>query len=402
MNTLPVISMDDYRYELPDDRIAKYPLARRDASKLLLWRPGGIEHRVFYELPDLLTGRETLFFNNTKVIPARMYFRRATGSLIEVFLLSPLEPPTVEQAMRTTGASVWECAVGNLKKWGDAEVLERPIDVDGRELLQRARLADRERMHVRFEWTPAAVPFVRIIEACGTVPIPPYLNRPSEETDRSTYQTVYSKREGAVAAPTAGLHFTPEVLERLRQKDIRMEELTLHVSAGTFKPVKVDNAVEHDMHAEQIAVGRPNVEALLTGRPVVAVGTTSMRTLESLYWYGVRLLQDKNAGFSIRKLEPYDQTGPLPTRREAAEALLDWFDRHPGEELYGDTQIYIFPGYRFQVCDALITNFHQPGSTLLLLVAAFTGGDAWKNIYAAALENDYRFLSYGDSSLLLP
>lgn len=401
MPLLPTINIQDFNYELPDLHIAKYPLSERDASKLLVWQQGEILHEQFRHLPDLLQGDEVLFFNNTKVIPARLFFTKETGSLIETFLLSPLSPALVEQAMQATGTTTWACAIGNLKRWKDGLVLRRTLEIDGREVLLQAHLSDRQQQVVRYEWNEPHLPFVKIIEAGGVVPIPPYLNRNAEASDRTTYQTVYSKREGAVAAPTAGLHFTPKVLEAVANKGIRLEELTLHVSAGTFKPVTDENAIDHEMHVEQVAVSRKNVEALLHGRRVIAVGTTSMRTLESLYWFGVRLLSNPNAEFSIGQYEPYHQNVELPDLKTAAAKVLDFMARKGLEELHGATQIYIVPGYQFRVCDALITNFHQPCSTLLLLVSAFVGGDDWRKIYDAALNNDYRFLSYGDSSLLV-
>lgn len=397
---LPSIDIQDYNYELPEERIAKYPLPERDASKLLVWRQGEVSHRQFRQLPELLTGDEVLFFNNTKVIPARLFFRKEAGTLLETFLLSPVNPPLVEQAMQATGTTTWSCAIGNLRRWKDGLVLHRTLKIEGREVFLQAHLADRRQQLVRYEWSEPHLPFVKIIEAAGVVPIPPYLNRQAEEADRNTYQTVYSKREGAVAAPTAGLHFTARVLDACLDAGVRMEELTLHVSAGTFKPVTADNAVDHDMHVEQVAVSLKNVEALTAGRKIIAVGTTSMRTLESLYWFGVRLLSDPDASFSIGQYEPYQSHGHLPDLATAAKLVLDYMTRNGITELHGHTQIYIVPGYRFRVCDALITNFHQPCSTLLLLVSAFVGGDAWRDIYRAALDNGYRFLSYGDSSML--
>lgn len=398
---LPILDVQDFRYELPDDRIARYPLPERDAARLLVWRAGRIEHRIFRALPELLDGTETLFFNNTKVIPARLFFQKDSGGIIEVFLLRPETPAVVDLAMRATGPTLWLCAIGNLRRWPEDITLERELIIDNQTIVLHATLLDRAGMRVQLHWDDPQLPFVKIVEAAGQVPIPPYLNRASEETDKSSYQTVYGKRDGAVAAPTAGLHFTPVLLERLRQKSLRTEELTLHVSAGTFKPVKTANALEHDMHAEQLVLRRSNVEALLDGRKIVAVGTTSLRTLESLYWFGVKLLQNPDAAFRIGKLEPYAyENDGLPALKEAVQAVMRRFERDQADELYGDTQIYIVPGYQFRVCDALITNFHQPASTLMLLVAAFTGGNHWRDIYCAAMDGGYRFLSYGDSSLL--
>lgn len=400
MPFLSPINIQDYNYELPEGRIAKYPLDERDSAKLLVWQAGEISHEQFRQLPSLLRGNELLFFNNTKVIPARLFFRKESGSLIENFLLSPLVPGLVEQAMRATGTTTWSCAIGNLKRWKDGQVLRRSLQVNGREVVLEAHLVDRQEQVVRYAWSEPGLPFVKLIEAGGVTPIPPYLNRQAEDADRVTYQTVYSKREGAVAAPTAGLHFTPAVLEALSQKGVQREELTLHVSAGTFKPVTADNAVDHEMHVEQVAVSRSNVEALTTGRPVIAVGTTSMRSLESLYWFGVRLRNDPKAEFHIGQYEPYGHEGQLPDLPSSARMVLDYMDRNGLQELHGNTQIYIVPGYQFRACDGLITNFHQPQSTLLLLVSAFVGEEGWQRIYRTALAQDYRFLSYGDSSLL--
>ncbi|MBK8557652.1 MAG: S-adenosylmethionine:tRNA ribosyltransferase-isomerase [Lewinellaceae bacterium] len=397
MFILPEISMQEYLYDLPDERVAKYPLSERDASRLLEWRQGSIRHLQFLELPGLLDAHSILYFNNTKVIPARLYFRKPTGGLIEVFLLNPESPAVIDQAMQAGPGVEWRCAIGNLKRWNKGLVLERTLEYGA----LRVHLVDRQQQIVRFEWDNPALPFVKMVEAAGQAPIPPYLNRAAEESDKGRYQTVYSKQEGAVAAPTAGLHFTPNVLARLSSAGILQEELTLHVSAGTFRPVKAANAIEHDMHSEQVVVRRSNIEGLLKGRKVVAVGTTSMRTLESLYWYGARLCLNPEAVFQIDKLEPYGRDeSALPSLRDAASALLQRMERDGVEEIHGSTSIYIFPGYRFRVVEGLVTNFHQPGSTLLLLVAAFTGNDQWKKIYEAALQNDYRFLSYGDSSLL--
>ena len=392
------ININEFKYELPEDRIAQYPLAQRDASKLLCWRQGEIEHRVFRELPEIMSPDSVLFFNNTRVIPARMFFYTERGALIEVFVLKPVDPALVELAMRSSGPTTWECTIGGLRKWKDGEVLQRSL-ADGR-LTLRLTLTDRTKMQVCFEWNDPQVHFAEIVSRAGEMPIPPYLRRRAEATDSEVYQTVYSKKEGAVAAPTAGLHFTPEVLAELATKGVRQEELTLHVSSGTFKPVKTENALEHDMHSEQVVLRRSNLEALALGRPVVAVGTTSMRTLESIYWFAEKLQKDPNAAFFVQKMDPYNSEATL-TRQAAAQLVLDYMQRRNIEELYGETQIYIFPGYTFKMVDALITNFHQPGSTLMLLVAAFTGGgDAWKTIYQAALDNNYRFLSFGDSSFL--
>jgi S-adenosylmethionine:tRNA ribosyltransferase-isomerase len=392
-----MLSISDFHYQLPDERIAQYPLEERDASKLLEWRNGVIHHHVFRDLPERLTGEETLFFNNTRVIPARMYFRKPTGALIEVFLLEPVAPHLVELAMRCTQAVEYRCMIGNLKKWAEGSTLERSLG----DTILRVTLLDRSDLRVRFEWDDTHMPFAKIIVLAGEIPIPPYLNRDAEALDTQRYQTIYSKKEGAVAAPTAGLHFTPAVMERLRAKGIGLEELTLHVSAGTFNPVKTEDALAHPMHCEQVVLRRETLEKLIASRCVVAVGTTSMRSLESVYWFGVKLLHDPESSFEIAQQTAISaNANELPDRTTALRAVLDCFQRRGLDELYGHTQIYLVPGCRFHVCDALITNFHQPGSTLMLLVAAFTGGDYWRQIYQTALDADYRFLSYGDSSLL--
>lgn len=395
---MKAIDMQDYTYALPPGRIAHHPLEQRDRSKLLLYREGSIQHETFASLPDFLPANTLLFFNDTKVIPARLHFTKDTGATIEVFLLHPVAPsPLIAEAMTAQGASTWKCTIGNLKKWAEGAVLEK--DVQGVPL--RARLLNRAEGLVAFEW-PAPHTFAEIIQRSGETPLPPYLKRAAEAADRDRYQTVYAHHEGAVAAPTAGLHFTPVVLEALQAKGVLTDFLTLHVSAGTFQPVKVQHAADHTMHTEQILVTRRNLEnLLLPGRFIIPVGTTSMRTLESLYWYGVRLMADGAAPFIITQHDPYLPYEALPSATEALERVLARMDALQTDTLTGDTSIYIMPGYTFRVCKGLVTNFHQPGSTLILLVAALVGED-WKRIYDEALEKGYRFLSYGDSSLLLP
>ncbi len=312
-----------------------------------------------------------------------------------------MAPAVVDVAMQQTAQCDWLCTIGNLKTWKKDLVLEREIEVQGQLVHLKAELLDATHMHVRFTWD-GGFSLVHILEAAGQTPIPPYLQRAAEDRDRQTYQTVYSKKEGAVAAPTAGLHFTPEVLAAIQQKGVEMQEVTLHVSAGTFKPVKVENAIEHDMHYEQVVVEKSNVEALLSGKKVVCVGTTALRTLESLYWYGVKLTHQPNSEFVVEKTDPYvlANSGPLPSVEMAMRAILQRMEETPTKVLHGTTQLYIMPGYEIKVAKGLITNFHQPGSTLLLLVAAFIGPEHWKTVYQAAMDNDYRFLSYGDSSFL--
>jgi S-adenosylmethionine:tRNA ribosyltransferase-isomerase len=395
---LQPVQTKEYQYDLPEERIAKYPLEERDHSKLLVYQGGKITHHQFYQLPDLLNHSHQLFFNNTKVIPARFLFKKETGASIEVFLLEPVLPAIMSAALNCTGRSTWLCTVGNLKRWTEGMVLQKKMGG----ITLEARLIDRKKCSVEFDWTPSGTTFSEIIRAAGAVPLPPYIKRAPEASDRDRYQTVYSQVEGAVAAPTAGLHFTQRVINRLHSRGIETDFLTLHVSAGTFLPMKAENALDHPMHEEQVIISRQSIELVLeSGKKAVAVGTTAMRTLESLYWFGAKLLCSPLATFEIESFLPYKFGDDSPSKGDALKAVLEFMKRNKLDELAGQTSIFIIPGYRFRVCEGLITNFHQPGSTLLLLVAAFAGPD-WKKIYHEALENGYRFLSYGDSSLLLP
>jgi len=386
-------------YNLPEERIAKYPLEQRDQSKLLFYQKGTIKDHHFFELPELIDPSTTLFFNDTKVIPARLFFAKDTGALIEVFLLEPILPsPVVSQAMEASGRVVWQCMVGNYKKW-KGQTLQLSLQDGDTNIILSAGIYDREKVQIEFTWDNPAYSLAEIIELAGKVPLPPYLNRESEEGDKERYQTVYSQHKGAVAAPTAGLHFTEDVLAKLTAKGVKESFLTLHVSAGTFQPLKVEDPKDHPMHAEQMVVSRNAIEDVINSSQVIAVGTTSMRTLESLYWFGVRLLNG-NEIFHIKKLEIY-QEGELPERKAAFQAIANFMVDKGMDTLQGTTEIFIMGDYPFKVCDGLITNFHQPGSTLLMLISSFLKGD-WEKVYDHALENDYRFLSYGDSSLLMP
>jgi S-adenosylmethionine:tRNA ribosyltransferase-isomerase len=398
---IPSINLQDYEYTLLEERIAKHPLEKRDHSKLLEYKQGSLHHRHFFNLPDLLEADSLLVYNNTKVIPARLIFQRQTGARIEVFLLQPIAPSRVmSEIMASKKPVVWETMIGNVKKWKDGEELQGSILIGEKEVVLRAKLLDRTLKHVEFSWLGEEISFVDLVEACGETPLPPYLNRKAEEEDKSRYQTVYSEKEGAVAAPTAGLHFTEEVFEALRKKGIQEAALTLHVSAGTFQPIKVDTVEAHPMHSEQMEITLETIEKLLQHEgKIIAVGTTSVRTLESMYWYGVQLLENKGSLFQIEKLAPYESRSVLPSRRESLEAIRQEMKRSGIDTLFGTTSIFIFPGYPFKLVDGLVTNFHQPGSTLVLLIAALVGKD-WKKIYQEALDTDYRFLSYGDSSLL--
>ncbi len=401
------IRISDYNYNLPDERIAKFPIAQRDHSKLLVYRHGEVSDDTFYHLPDYLPEGALMVFNNTKVIQARMHFRKETGALIEVFLLEPADPTDYELMFQLTSHCSWLCLIGNLKKWKEG-TLKRDFTIKGEQLtLTATRRQMVGNSHwVDLEWNNANVTFAEILEEVGELPIPPYLNRNTEESDKTTYQTVYSKIKGSVAAPTAGLHFTEDVLHAIDEKGIDREEVTLHVGAGTFKPVKSEEIEGHEMHTEYICVRRETLEKLIAhDAKAIAVGTTSVRTLESLYYMGCRLAG--NPDLSERELhidqwEPYEErAGEEIPPVEALKHLLDWLDRNHLPALHSSTQIIIAPGYEYKIVKMLVTNFHQPQSTLLLLVSAFVKGD-WHKIYDYALTHDFRFLSYGDSSLLIP
>lgn len=401
------IQIKDYNYNLPDERIAKFPLAKRDNSKLLLYRHGEVTEDVFHNIAEYLPKGALMVFNNTKVIQARLHFRKETGALIEVFLLEPHMPADYEQMFQTTGHCSWLCMIGNLKKWKEG-TLKRTFDVKGKDVtLVAERKEDVHKSYrVDFSWDASDVSWAELLDAVGELPIPPYLNRETQESDKTTYQTVYSKIKGSVAAPTAGLHFTPEVLADIDRHGIDREELTLHVGAGTFKPVKSEEIQDHEMHTEYICVHRQTLEKLIRhDAKAIAVGTTSVRTLESLYYIGVKL--EKTLDLSEEELhvcqwEPYENAVAKPiTPLKAIENILAYLDKHGLSALHASTQIIIAPGYEYNIVKMLVTNFHQPQSTLLLLVSAFVHGD-WHKIYDYALAHDFRFLSYGDSSLLIP
>ncbi|MFK7953871.1 MAG: S-adenosylmethionine:tRNA ribosyltransferase-isomerase [Ekhidna sp.] len=384
------LKLDDFIYDLPEDRIAKHPPENRSDSKLLFYDKGDISHHGFNEIPELIPEDSSLFFNDTKVIPARIVLHKETGARIEIFLLEPVLPSQVhEEVMNATKACQWKCMIGNARKWKIGNDLKHD-NVD----LKATRSGDDL---VTFEWDGKKT-FSDLLTEIGKIPLPPYINREVNEADEDRYQTVYSKMKGAVAAPTAGLHFTEEIIEGIKKKNITVDFLTLHVSAGTFQPIKSENVTEHDMHNEQIWITRKNIENLLKKEQVIAVGTTAMRTLESTYWYGVKLGQNA-ADFFISKEDAYS-IKPI-SRNEALENILNEMDSKGVDLLGGHTEIYIYPGYTFQICKGLVTNYHMPGSTLILLVSCFLGED-WRKVYDEALSNEYRFLSYGDSSLLMP
>lgn len=416
------IHIADYNYDLADERIAKFPLEQRDHSKLLIYNHGTVSDDVFYNLPHYLPSGALLVYNNTRVIQARMHFRKETGALIEVFLMEPTHPADYEQMFQATHRCSWLCMVGNLKKWKEG-LLRRRFEIKGHSLTLTATM-DRSRTSqkaggtnywVDFSWDNDQINFADILETVGELPIPPYLNRETQESDKTTYQTVYSKIKGSVAAPTAGLHFTDEVLRAIDARGIVRDEVTLHVGAGTFRPVKSELISDHSMHTEYIVVHRHTLERLLAHDcSAIAVGTTSVRTLESLYYMGGRLAMNPEASeddLHVNQWDPYDlphdadgllvvDGEPLSVRR-ALQLLLDYLDRDHIDTLHSSTQIIIAPGYTYRIVKMLITNFHQPQSTLLLLVSAFLKGD-WRKVYDYALSHDFRFLSYGDSSLLIP
>jgi len=400
----------DYNYPLPDERIAKYPLPERDHSKLLVYKPSAVSGQPaeiledrFYNVGDYISPHSLLIYNNTRVIQARLEFHKRSvsadgnampvqGARIEVFCLEPLTPHDYQLSLGSTAGCVWKCMVGNAKKWHD-ESLELSVESLGITLRAFKESQMGNTYSVRFAWDGENVSFAEILDAIGELPIPPYLNRKTEASDLRTYQTVYSRIKGSVAAPTAGLHFTENVLTDLHNRGIETDEVTLHVGAGTFLPVKTADANEHTMHTEIIAVPKVTIEHISANLGhIVAVGTTSMRTLESLYFMGCK------KAASVSQFEPYEKEYNL-SAREALQSLLDWMNETGQETLHGETQIMIKPGYSFKIVDQLITNFHQPQSTLLLLVSAFVGGD-WHSIYDYALSHDFRFLSYGDSSIL--
>ena len=398
---IPEIHIEDYNYGLDDSRIAKYPLPERDATKLLHYKSGTIEDLHFRDLPTLLDSDTLMVFNDTKVVPARLHFQRESGAHIEIFCLEPVSPVEYNLAFAATDTCTWKCVIGNAKKWkNDVLSLYNPdSDPFLKELDLRAELISRygQTGQVKFSWN-GSYPFSKVLEQAGTVPIPPYLNRESEEVDTQRYQTVYAHIRGSVAAPTAGLHFTEQVLERLKQKGIAMETVCLHVGAGTFLPVKSSLVSEHPMHREPFAVSRNLIDRLAhKNGPLLAVGTTSVRTLESLYYIGVSCIE-RGVPEDVEQWAPYNREYPYTTQ-EALGAIVKYLDSNGLKALVAGTRIIIVPGFQFRLVDKLVTNFHQPESTLILLVSAFVNGD-WRTIYEHALKNNFRFLSYGDSSLL--
>lgn len=395
------INIADYSYDLPEERIAKYPLEKRDESKLLCYAKGQISERIFKQLPDILSSETLLVYNNTKVIRARMLFYKTTGARIEIFCLEPYKPADYALAFQQTKQVVWRCMVGGARKWKEEKlIMTLP---DGTTLSAKRLGREKNDFLIELEWNNPALTFSDVIEQSGNIPIPPYLNRQSEESDLTTYQTVYAKYKGSVAAPTAGLHFTDDVLENLHRKGIQTDEVTLHVGAGTFQPVKAEQMKDHPMHTETIAVNLETIQHLKRRNGhIIAVGTTSVRTLESLYWIGSLYLQGviKSPNEAhLNQWTPYEYDVNHSVT-DVLEALEKWMINNEVCVLRAATQIIIAPGYQFRIIEGMLTNFHQPNSTLLLLVSALVGED-WKNIYDFALTNNFRFLSYGDSSLLM-
>lgn len=393
------IKLSDFGYELPEEKIAQEPLEQRDASKLLVYRKGQITHEKFKDLDQFLTPNQHLVLNNAKVIPARLYFYRTSGAKIEIFLLEPLAPFTLmDRALLAKHKVTWQCMVGNLKRWKQEEILTIILEVNGTETKLKAKLISKELQTVELCWD-TDLSFSEILERSGKTPLPPYIKRESELKDEQSYQTVFAKEEGAVAAPTAGLHFSEDVFIKLQAKGIMSSEVTLYVGAGTFAPVNSEFMVDHDMHSEMISVRQQWIVEILNANELVAVGTTSLRTMESLYWMGVKLSEKTNEPFFLEKLYPYTFSNPPLTWKESLNVLLEYMKRHDLDVLQGSTALMIIPGYTFMSAKGLITNFHFPSTTLIMLVAAFIGDD-WKKVYEEALLNNYRFLSYGDSSLL--
>ncbi|MBL7749684.1 MAG: S-adenosylmethionine:tRNA ribosyltransferase-isomerase [Chitinophagaceae bacterium] len=399
------ISINDFTYSLPEERIAKYPLAERDASKLLIYKNGGIKTDTYRQISKYIPEDSVLVFNNTKVIEARLLFQKETGGVIEIFCLEPHEQyADITTAMLQKEKVFWHCLVGGASKWKAGQVLQKEINVSNQKIILEATYHEKRTgtFIIELSWTPASLSFAEVLHFTGAIPLPPYIKRNAEETDKVRYQTIYAATDGSVAAPTAGLHFTPTIFNDLDNIHVVREFVTLHVGAGTFKPVKSETMLGHDMHAEWIEVSKSLIENLLKDleEPIIAVGTTSLRTLESIYWLGVKLsLYDTQQPLFLSQWEAYELEKKKITASTSLNALLNWMKKNNSEKLITKTQILIVPGYKFKIVQGLVTNFHQPQSTLLLLVAALIGED-WKKVYEYALKHDFRFLSYGDGSLL--
>ncbi len=400
------LSINDFTYELPSDRIAAFPSPERDQSRLLVWDQGQLTEDVYSNISAHLPEESLLIFNRTRVVEARLIFQKPTGGRLEIFALEPSdEYGDIATAMSRTGQVNWKCLVGGAAKWKQGQIPERSFQMEQGEGMLTATMRERltDSFLIELSWTPSHLSFAEVLHHAGQMPLPPYIKRDPEASDAERYQTIYARDDGSVAAPTAGLHFTPDIFERLRVRDIDTEFVTLHVGAGTFKPVQAEQMAEHDMHAEQIEVDRALINKLsLQDRPLYVVGTTSMRTVESLYWLGRKVMDDdtlKPGRLALDQWEPYDMTKQDIPPGEALLALLNWMDRNGQEKLLAHTSLLVAPGYRPRLMDGLVTNFHQPRSTLLLLVAALMGED-WRNLYKEALERGFRMLSFGDGCLI--
>ena len=406
IDDIRALRIADYDYPLPDERIAKHPLTQREQCKLLYYKCGEpLQERRFWEVPSLLPEHATLIYNNTRVINARLRFHKETGSTIEIFCLEPVLPRDYEQIFQTTGHCVWQCLVGNSKRWKHGS-LAQTVTIEGREVTLTATRGEQRgnAWEIAFDWDDRSSTFADVLDAVGEIPIPPYLNRGTEASDSTDYQTVYSHIDGSVAAPTAGLHFTDEVLHECDQRGILRREITLHVGAGTFQPVKSEHIGDHPMHYEFISVPREVIQDIINAPgPIIAVGTTSVRTLESLYYIGQILEENPDAdeeALTVTQWMPYSTPCQISTQK-ALQNIVDYLDRHHADTYMGSTQLMIAPGFEYRIVSGMITNFHQPQSTLLLLVAAFVGNDQWRAMYDYAMEHGFRFLSYGDAQLLL-
>jgi S-adenosylmethionine:tRNA ribosyltransferase-isomerase len=401
------LSIQNFTYDLPDERIAKHPLAERDSSKLLIYKNGSIESSVYKNIDKHLPKDSLLVFNNTKVVEARLLFKKPTGAVIEIFCLEPAEQyKDITTAMLQKGKVQYKCLIGGASKWKHGMKLQKHIEANDEQILLEASIVDRlsDCFVVELSWQTNELSFAEILHHAGVIPLPPYLHRDTEDDDKERYQTIYAKQDGSVAAPTAGLHFTDTVFNKLAKKNIEREFVTLHVGAGTFKPVKSETMSEHEMHAEFIDVTADTIKRLIeyTDKAIVAVGTTSLRTIESLYWMGVKVQKKQDISvekISVTQWEPYETEVLNLSTKEALAGLLEWMNKQGLSRIITKTQILIAPGYKLKVAKGIVTNFHQPKSTLLLLIASIVG-ESWKKIYQYAMENDYRFLSYGDGCLL--
>ncbi len=396
------IELSEYNYHLPKERIAQYPVDERDMSKLLIYDDGKISDKIFRNIDENIPSDHLLIFNNTRVVRARLKFQKSTGAAIEIFCIEPADPPEYERSFSTKGSVIWKCIVGNLKKWKTGK-LKKKFFLNGSsyELHAERLIQMNDTLEIRFSWDCSEITFATILEATGHIPLPPYIEREDKETDAASYQTVYARVKGSVAAPTAGLHFTDLVFRKLEEKGIKTAHITLHVGAGTFQPIKSENISEHEMHCEHFIITRNAVKRILENYgKVIAVGTTSVRTLESIYWIGKKFISGvpSPSNISVDQWEPYLDDSSC-SAESALKAIINFMDKWKLSSIEASTSLLIVPGYRFRMINGIITNFHQPGSTLLLLVSAWTGS-RWKEIYRYALENNFRFLSYGDSSLL--